>query len=113
MEVRYTGQDSINVVLKEDVEKIDEVVVNGYFTRKKESYTGVSTTFSGNDLRKVSTGNILNTLSMLDPSFTKVVNNEMGSDPNTIPNFEIRGSSSLKLILTGIRIMPDIYHGWF
>ncbi len=51
---------------------------------KKESYTGVSTTFSGNDLRKVSTGNILNTLSMLDPSFTKVVNNEMGSDPNTI-----------------------------
>ncbi len=106
VEVRYTGQDSINVVLKEDVEKIDEVVVNGYFTRKKESYTGVSTTFSGNDLRKVSTGNILNTLSMLDPSFTKVVNNEMGSDPNTIPNFEIRGSSSLKADFDGNPNMP-------
>lgn len=106
VEVRYTGQDSINVVLKEDVEKIDEVVVNGYFTRKKESYTGVSTTFSGNDLRKVSTGNILNTLSMLDPSFTKVVNNEMGSDPNTIPNFEIRGSSSLKVDFDGNPNMP-------
>ena len=106
VEVRYTGQDSINVVLKEDVEKIDEVVVNGYFTRKKESYTGVSTTFSGNDLRKVSTGNILNTLSMLDPSFTKVVNNEMGSDPNTIPNFEIRGSSSLKADFDGNANMP-------
>ena len=106
VEVRYTGQDSINVVLKEDVEKIDEVVVNGYFTRKKESYTGVSTTFSGNDLRKVSTGNILNTLSMLAPSFTKVVNNEMGSDPNTIPNFEIRGSSSLKADFDGNPNMP-------
>ena len=106
VEVRYTGQDSINVVLKEDVEKIDEVVVNGYFTRKKESYTGVSTTFSGNYLRKVSTGNILNTLSMLDPSFTKVVNNEMGSDPNTIPNFEIRGSSSLKADFDGNPNMP-------
>ena len=106
VEVLYTGQDSINVVLKEDVEKIDEVVVNGYFTRKKESYTGVSTTFSGNDLRKVSTGNILNTLSMLDPSFTKVVNNEMGSDPNTIPNFEIRGSSSLKADFDGNPNMP-------
>lgn len=106
VEVRYIGQDSINVVLKEDVEKIDEVVVNGYFTRKKESYTGVSTTFSGNDLRKVSTGNILNTLSMLDPSFTKVVNNEMGSDPNTIPNFEIRGSSSLKADFDGNPNMP-------
>lgn len=106
VEIKYTGQDSINVVLKEDVEKIDEVVVNGYFTRKKESYTGVSTTFSGNDLRKVSTGNILNTLSMLDPSFTKVVNNEMGSDPNTIPNFEIRGSSSLKADFEGNPNMP-------
>ena len=31
--------------MKEDVEKIDEVVVNGYFTRKKESYTGVSKLF--------------------------------------------------------------------
>ena len=105
-EVKYTGQDSINVVLKEEVEKIDEVVVNGYFTRKKESYTGVSTTFSGSELRKVSTGNILNTLSMLDPSFVKVVNNEMGSDPNTIPDFEIRGSSSLKSTFEGNPNMP-------
>ena len=106
VEVKYTGQDTINVVLKEDVEKIDEVVVNGYFTRKKESYTGVSTTFSGSELRKVSTGSILNTLSMLDPSFVKVVNNEMGSDPNTIPSFEIRGSSSLKSTFEGNPNMP-------
>ena len=109
-EVKYTGQDSINVVLKEEVEKIDEVVVNGYFTRKKESYTGVSTTFSGSELRKVSTGNILNTLSMLDPSFVKVVNNEMGSDPNTIPDFEIRGSSSLKSTFEGNPNMPTFIY---
>lgn len=56
VEVKYTGQDTINVVLKEDVEKIDEVVVNGYFTRKKESYTGVSTTFQGVNFVKCQRG---------------------------------------------------------
>ena len=95
-EVRYAGQETLNVVLTEEVAEMEEVVVNGYFTRKKESFTGVSKTFSGDELKTISTGNILNTLSVLDPSFTKVVNNEMGSDPNTIPDFEIRGSSSLK-----------------
>ena len=54
----------------------------------------------------MSTGSILNTLSMLDPSFVKVVNNEMGSDPNTIPSFEIRGSSSLKSTFEGNPNMP-------
>ena len=95
-EVRYAGQETLNVILTEEVAEMEEVVVNGYFTRKKESFTGVSKTFSGDELKTISTGNILNTLSVLDPSFTKVVNNEMGSDPNTIPDFEIRGSSSLK-----------------
>ena len=36
----------------------------------------------------------------------KVVNNEMGSDPNTIPSFEIRGSSSLKSTFEGNPNMP-------
>lgn len=105
-EIKYTGQPTLNVVMTEEVKEIDEVVVNGYFTRKKESFTGVSKTFSGEELRTISTGSVLNTLSVLDPSFTKIVNNEMGSDPNTIPNFEIRGSSSLKSDYQGNPNMP-------
>lgn len=105
-ELKYTGQPVLNVVMSEDAKEIEEVVVNGYFARKKESFTGVSKTFSGNELRTISTGNVLNTLSVLDPSFTKIVNNEMGSDPNTIPNFEIRGSSSLKSDYEGNPNMP-------
>lgn len=105
-EMRYNGEKELKVVMKESVEEMDEVVVNGYFTRKKESFTGVSKTFSGEELRTISTGNVLNTLSVLDPSFTKIVNNEMGSDPNTIPDFEIRGSSSLKGEYSGNPNMP-------
>ena len=106
LEVKYSGQKDLNIVLENNVEEMDEVVVNGYFTRKKESFTGVSKTFSGEELRTISTGNVLNTLSVLDPSFTKITNNEMGSDPNTIPDFEIRGSSSLKSEYEGNPNMP-------
>ena len=40
MEVKYAGQDTINVVLKEKVKVVDEVVITGIYTRKKESFTG-------------------------------------------------------------------------
>lgn len=100
------NRNEISVKMVEEVAEMDEVVVNGYFTRKKESFTGVSKTFSGEELRTISTGSVLNTLSVLDPSFTKIVNNEMGSDPNTLPEFEIRGSSSLKSEFDGNPNMP-------
>lgn len=51
MEVKYAGQDTINVVLKENVKVVDEVVITGIYTRKKESFTGSSTTFNSKDLK--------------------------------------------------------------
>ena len=51
MEVKYTGQDTINVILKENIKMVDEVVITGIYTRKKESFTGSSTTFNSKDLK--------------------------------------------------------------
>ena len=42
-EVKYTGQQKIDVVMKETVESMEEVVVTGIFTRKKEGFTGSAT----------------------------------------------------------------------
>lgn len=95
-EIEYKGQKNIDVVLKAEASEIDEVVVTGYFKRKKDSYTGATTTFKGEELRQITTGNVLSALSAIDPSFTMVVNNEMGSDPNSRPEFVIRGAGSLK-----------------
>ena len=96
-EVKVTDQQEVNVVLEEDIEALDEVVVStGYYNRKKESYTGATTSFTGDKLRMVSSGNVLSTLSVLDPSFKLLDNIEMGSDPNTIPEFTIRGGGSLQ-----------------
>ena len=96
-EVKINNQKEINVTLEEDIETLEEVVVStGYYNRKKESYTGATTSFTGDKLRMVSSGNVLSTLSVLDPSFKLLDNIEMGSDPNTIPEFTIRGGGSLQ-----------------
>ena len=50
------------MVLEEAIAEMDEVVITGYFQRKKDSYTGAATTFSGEKLREISTGNILSAL---------------------------------------------------
>ncbi|MGL5682598.1 MAG: SusC/RagA family TonB-linked outer membrane protein [Marinifilaceae bacterium] len=91
------SNENMRVVLKDDSKTLDEVVVRtGYFERKKDSYTGAATTFSGEKLREVSTQNVMTTLSMIDPSFKLVDNIDMGSNPNNIPEFTIRGGGSLE-----------------
>ncbi len=86
----------IDVIMTEDTQEMDEVVVTGYFQRKKDSYTGAATTFSGEKLREISTGNVLSALSTIDPSFKLMEDITVGSDPNHIPEFQIHGSGNLK-----------------
>ncbi|WP_316818723.1 SusC/RagA family TonB-linked outer membrane protein [Pedobacter nyackensis] len=89
------GQTSVNVRLDMTENKMKDVVITGISERKKEIYTGSSTTFTGKDLMKLSSSNILQGLGLLDPSFRIIDNNLAGSDPNAMPNIEIRGSNTL------------------
>lgn len=50
------------ITLKEDTELIDEVVVVGYGTQKKATLTGSVSSIGGDDLKKISTANLTNTL---------------------------------------------------
>lgn len=89
------GQQSVEIRLEEVVQSMDDIVVNGISEVKKEIYTGSSVTYSGEDLRRMSSANILQGLGLLDPSFHIVENNALGSDPNAMPEIELRGSSTL------------------
>lgn len=84
-----------NVTMKPDVENIDEVVVTGIFTRKTESYTGASNTVTAADLQNFGNRDVLSTIRNVDPSFNVLENNLAGSDPNVMPNVQIRGNSSI------------------
>lgn len=74
---------------------VNEVVVNtGLFTRRKESFTGVTHTIKGDELRRVNKQSLLEGLSILDPSFRIIRDNNLGSDPNQLPKVEFRGTRS-------------------
>ena len=56
------GRTLINVVLTEDAEFLDEIVVVGYGVQKKATLTGSISAVNGEELKKVSTANLSNTL---------------------------------------------------
>ena len=85
----------INVVMLEDAQEMDEVVVTGIFERKSESFTGSAATFKAEELKQIGGQNVLQSLKTLDPSFTIMENRDYGSDPNRLPDIEIRGKSSV------------------
>ena len=83
----------INVTMQEDVTEMDEVVVTGIFTRKAESFTGSAQTYDSKELRRVGNTNILQSLKNLDPSFQIMENLVDGSNPNVMPEIQLRGQS--------------------
>lgn len=94
-EVKITDQREVNVVLEEEKVNLEDVVVTGYATVKKSSFTGNSVKVNKEDLLKVASSNVVDVLQVFDPSLRIMRNNEMGSDPNTLPEFYIRGRSGI------------------
>lgn len=86
---------SYHIVLEEDQQEVEEVVVTGYANINKKSFTGTSVQVTGEQLMKASPNNIIQSLQLFDPSFRMMANNAMGSDPNTLPEFYIRGRSGI------------------
>ena len=95
VEKAYAGKNVINIVLQEETIALDDVVVTGIYTRNKESFTGSSQTYTAEDLKMIGNQNILQSLKTLDPAFHILESKEYGSDPNRLPDIEIRGKSSI------------------
>lgn len=94
-EVAYTGQKEINVIMQEEITEMDEVVVTGIFTKAKESYTGAAVKITSGELKSFRGQNLLQTLKNIDPAINIMSNNLAGSNPNTLPEINMRGNSSL------------------
>ena len=86
--------DQLFITLKSDVKAMEEVIVTGMFTRKAESFTGSAKTITAKELERVGNGNLFQSLRNLDPSLNIMDNLEFGSDPNKLPNMQLRGTST-------------------
>lgn len=95
-EVKVSNNKPLNVELEEDVQSMDEVIVTGYFTKSKSSYTGSAVVVKAEELKRISPTNLFKALSAYEPSFQIVENKEVGADPNAVPEILIRGKSSFE-----------------
>ncbi len=92
--VPFTGKP-LFISMKDDVQSIDEVVVNGIFERKKESFTGATTVIRKEELIRSGSQNLLQNLKNIDPAFKIVENMDLGSNPNVMPEIRMRGQQSM------------------
>ena len=85
----------LSIIMEEDQTSLDEIVVNGIFERKKESFTGSATVIRKEELGKSGNQNLLQSLRNIDPSFKIVENMDFGSNPNQMPEIQMRGQQSM------------------
>lgn len=91
------GKTSYKVILEDEAQKLEDVVVTGYFQRKKVSQTGSEVVVDGEELRKIGSLNLLQAISSFDPGVRTLENNEFGSDPNRLPEITVRGEKGFDL----------------
>lgn len=83
------------IELEESSEEMKEVVVNGIFARDIASFTGSASVYTNEDLKMVAPQNIIQALKSLDPAMAVIESKEWGSDPNRMPQIEIRGRTNI------------------
>lgn len=90
------SETNLTIILEAKEESLDEVSIStGIFKKVDKSFTGSSTTVTAEELKMHGNRNLISSLRNIDPSFVIVENNLTGSNPNQLPDIQIRGSSSL------------------
>ena len=99
-EAPLAGRQRVDVTMKESAELIDEVVVVGYGTQKRQSVTGAVSQISGKELLKAPVGNIA---SRLGGVIAGVVALQQSGQPGAdAASILVRGSGA-KYIVDGIQ----------
>jgi TonB-linked SusC/RagA family outer membrane protein len=85
---------TIRLVVAEN--KMDQVVIStGIFKKVDKSFTGSSITVTAKELALNGNRNLITSLRNIDPSFNIIESNSFGSNPNRLPEIQMRGNSSL------------------
>mgnify|MGYP003289099854 CR=1 FL=1 len=110
----------MKIELDEDSHSLNNVVITGFVTKNKETFTGSATEISALELKQVSGTNLIGAIAALTPGMSMVQNTTQGSNPNNLPELVLRGMSSFSnqgqqvnqptIILDGTEItMQELY----
>ena len=89
-EVAYTGQTNLNITLEESAASLDEVVIIGYGTRKREDLTGAVSSISSETIAELPVNSIEASLS----GQVSGVQLRQNGAPGSCPEILIRGIGS-------------------
>ena len=87
------GRTSLNIILQEDVESLEELVVVGYGTQKAKELTGSVASIKGEQIREAPVSNVLNSLAGTMAGV--IVNTRSGEPGLDNPSIFIRGKNTL------------------
>ena len=95
-EVVFCGFSPLDITLVDSKNNtLENVVVTGIFTKPRESYTGAVSTINSEQIQLYKGQNLLQTLKNIDASLNFQIDNINGSNPNNLPEINIRGNASL------------------
>lgn len=97
-EIKVTDTKILNIKLTPKSFLMNDVVVTGYQTIKKDNYTGNAIVIKGEDLQRNNPQSLIKSIQTFDPSFKVLDNNLFGSDPNALPRINVRGATALPTI---------------
>lgn len=93
-EVPLNGNAQLNIVMKEDLGKLEEIVVVGYGTQKKANLTGAVDVVSGDKLVNRPAPNVSLLLQGISPNLN-ISLNSFGGEPGASQKLQIRGIGSI------------------
>ncbi len=98
--ISVAGKSSLNIVLVEDAEVLDEVVVVGYGVQKKESLTGAIANITADEIATTKTENLISNIQGKMPGL--LIRQKTG-EPGTFDNMvSIRGYGTPLVVIDGI-----------
>ncbi|WP_282124708.1 SusC/RagA family TonB-linked outer membrane protein [Algibacter mikhailovii] len=92
-EVTIQNQTVLNVILKENLEQLDDVVVIGYGTAKKTDLTGSVASISSDDFAQGNMGTVQNLIAGKAPGVR--IYSSAGAEPGAESSIQIRGANSI------------------
>ena len=108
-EIRLKDTKLLRIMMKEDVELLDEVVVIGYGSISKKELTSAVSHISGKDMLQIGSGNPA--MQIQGKVSGLAVENSTPSDPNSSPSIQVRGVSSRSAGLGPLIVIDGIPGG--
>ncbi|MEO9570135.1 MAG: TonB-dependent receptor [Polaribacter sp.] len=101
--ITVASQKTINIVLKEDADELDEIIIIGYGKQKKASVLGAISQVKGEEIIQAGASNLTNALSGISSGVNIVQSSgQPGEDDGEI---FIRGNSDPLILVDGVEIV--------